>query len=50
MVTNSVSTKGTLGPETIKGTRITLIAFTSFVVVPRFAGLIRQFKDIKPGV
>jgi hypothetical protein len=48
MGANSVSTKGTFGPETIKGTGIALVVLTSLVVVVRFAGSIRRFKDIKP--
>lgn len=41
------STKGTFGPETIKGTGIALIVLTSLVVGTRFVGSIRSFKDIK---
>jgi hypothetical protein len=48
MGANSTSAKGTFGPETIKGTGIALIVLTSLVVVARFAGTIRRFKDIKP--
>ena len=48
MGASSESLQGTFGPETIKGTGIALIVLTSLVVLVRFAGTIRQFKDIKP--
>ncbi|KAJ5827592.1 hypothetical protein N7447_004355 [Penicillium robsamsonii] len=38
---------GTFGHSTIKGTGIGLIVLTSLVIVIRFAGSIRSFKDLK---
>lgn len=48
MGANSVSAKGTFGPETIKCTGIALIVLTSLVVFARFVGSISRIKDIKP--
>jgi hypothetical protein len=41
------SSKGSFGPDTIKGTGIALIVLTTIVVAGRFGGSIRRFKDLK---
>lgn len=43
----SATSEGNFGPMTIKATGIALIVLTSLVVVVRFAGSVRRFKDLK---
>jgi hypothetical protein len=41
------SSKGSFGPDTIKGTGIALIVLTTIVVAGKFGGSVRRFKDLK---
>lgn len=43
----STTSEGNFGPTTIKATGIALIVLTSLVVVVRFVGSVRRFKDLK---